>query len=283
MIGLRHWSITAALALSIMIAGCNADPLSPETSSRLERVYSDLPPERAVAVIQNLRSVGLYTGGLDTSWNPAIAEAINKAHFEIDYIDGNFDLATDGGAASFVTKLATIEGRAMLADALSYDLAAFTQVTAPSTTAQFKDDICFVEAGEYDRHGERIRLTVYQQRGRIAGINMVWDGWPGPGFPRYLPITFGEETVPLMTEYSQSLPITEARLFNVNGWWVTDGIKRSTNIRIENEDLGVIDLPTGDLYQTGMALTDCVQKHLPERQAPPEGDKPPNYDTFFPE
>ncbi|WP_373487978.1 hypothetical protein [Blastomonas sp.] len=151
----------------------------------------------------------------------------------------------------------------MLTDALSYDLPEFTRVTAPSTTAQVINGICVIEAGEYDRHGERVRLSFYQQRGRIAGINIIWDGWPGGWFPRYLPIKFGDDVVPLVTEYQQETPLIEARLFNVNGGWVTDGIKRSNNIRIEHKELGVIDLPTGDLYRTGKALTDCAQKHFP--------------------
>lgn len=42
----------------------------------------------------------LDDGALTATWSPDLAEAINQAHFELDFVSEEFDFETEAGLAS---------------------------------------------------------------------------------------------------------------------------------------------------------------------------------------
>ena len=62
----------------------------------------------------------------------------------------------------------------------------------------------------------------------------------------------------MMVEYDYVAPVTRATAFNVNGSWVIDAMKRADEVEIgEGGEIAPFVLPTGELYDTAMALEAC--------------------------
>lgn len=249
------------LILSSLVTGCEAEPLSPETEQRLERVYRDLPERQAIGIIQNLRFTGLYSGPLEKGWRPEMALAINQVHHELDMFDGHYDLSSYAGANAFLADLSTGRIRERLINELSVTIPQFTQISPPETQAHFKEGQCRVGGGRYERNGERVDLTFTYEKMNGA-VHMRWDGWPGGILP-HASVDFGSDSLPAMMGTDAHGNVTELNLFNLNNFWIVNLVKRGTQVSIKGEYLGEMKLPTGDLYQTGIALEKCVQKHFP--------------------
>ncbi|ANU08692.1 hypothetical protein A6F65_02411 [Paraurantiacibacter namhicola] len=223
----------------------------------LDRVYTDMPERQAVAVKQNLRITGLYKGELDTAYSPALGEAINQVHFDLDMVDDRYQLDNAADASGFLQSLASTSIRPSLINDLSVNPAEFVLVEAPGAEASPDGRGCSVSGGTYSRSGELIALRFHKQN-RQVGIEIVWDGWPSPVFPRILAVGFGDTGLPLMVEYEQDGPITNAYAFTDNGFWVTDAMKQADRLEIGPEsDIAPLELPTGSLYQAAKALENC--------------------------
>lgn len=248
----------ALLAITALtLIGCEAEPLTPEQNERLERVFSDMPHERATGVVQNMRFSGYYEGDLSLQWSPALAQAINQVHFDLDFVEERYDLETDGGAAALLQDLSYTDIRPRLASELMVDPAPFIQTDPISIEATSNGRKCSIAGGSYSRNGEMLHLTFYKVGGQ-AGFNLNWDGWPSSNFPRIISVRFGEQTLPMMVEYDYSAPVVHASVFNVNDHWVIDGMKRATELEIgEGTEIAPLKIPTGDLYQAALALDQC--------------------------
>lgn len=263
----------AIVATAFLVSGCEPEPLTPERAQRLETIYANMGQSAGIRVVQNLRYAGLYEGKTEAAWSPALAEAINKAHFAVDSVEGRYDLNTDSGASGFLDTLSTAAIRRELADGIAIEIATFEQFAPPSTEAMMEDGICYVGGGTYIRNGERLELAFYRTPGRQAGMSFTWDGLVGPAFPRFLAVTFGQESLLMNSEYRTSPPMADINLFNTNGNWVVNAIKQADRIAFEDRDIGIVDLPTGDLYRTGLALDGCFTSAVPREIDGDEADE----------
>lgn len=91
-------------------------------------------------------------------------------------------------------------------------------------------------------------------------MEMSWDGWPGPDFPRVIRVAFGDQELPMMTEYKVDTPKLYAQIFSVNDHWVFDGMMRANGIVIgEGTQIAPLELPTGELYDIAIALRECAE------------------------
>lgn len=256
-IKLRIRDLALASGALLALSACSAEPLTPEEEGTIKYVYLTLPEHQALAIKQNLRLTGLYRGELNADYTPELAEAINQVHFDLDLVDDRFQLDTEAGVAGFLQELASSAIGPRLVDDLSVDPAQFVQVRAPGSAADREGSKCIVDGGSYSRNGEMVNLTFYKLQGQV-GIELYWDGWPDVSFPRIIPVKFGNKTLPMMVEYERNGPATNADVFNVNGFWVTDAIKQSDSLEIGPEtEIAPLELPTGSLYQTGLALEGC--------------------------
>jgi hypothetical protein len=254
---LRFRGAVSCLLSAFALTACSAEPLSQETTARLERVFAGLPEAQADGVIQNLRMANLYRGELSRDWSPELANAINEAHYDLDFVDERHDLATDGGAAGFLQDLSSAAIRPRLVSEVDEGPADFVQTVKPGAAAIRTGRKCSISGGSYSRNGEMLHLIFYAMAGQ-AGVEIAWDGWPEPTFPRLLPVRFGDQTLPMMTQYESADSIVRANIFNVNGSWVIEGLKRATEIEIGPEaDIAPLVLPTGDLYAAGLAIDVC--------------------------
>lgn len=263
----------AIVATAFLVSGCEPEPLTPERTQRLESIYVDMGQSAGIRVVQNLRYAGLYEGETEAAWSPALAEAINKAHFAVDSLEGRYDLNTDSGASGFLDTLSTAAIRRELAEGIGIELAKFKQVRPPAMQAVMEGGTCYVSAGAYSRHGEQLELAFYRTPGRQAGLTMMWDGLVGPAFPRLLAVTFGQESLLMNSEYRTAPPMADINLFNTNGHWVVNAIKQADRIAFEDRDIGIVDLPTGDLYRTGLALDGCFTSAVPPEIDGDEADE----------
>ncbi|MCR2834353.1 hypothetical protein [Parerythrobacter lacustris] len=188
---------------------------------------------------------------------PELAQAINQGHFDLDLVEHRFQLDTEAGAAGFLQELASSANRPRLVDDLSVDRAQFVQTRVPGTVVEHEGSKSLVSGGSYSRNGEMVNLTFYKLQGQV-GIELYWDGWPDVSFPRIIPVKFGNKTLPKMVEYERNGPAANADAFNVNGYWVTDALKQADSLEIGSEtEIAPLELPTGSLYQTGLALESC--------------------------
>lgn len=245
--------------LALALSGCQAEPLSPQDEARLKRIFEEMPYDRLIGVIQNLRYGGLYQGELSPQWQPTLATAINEAHFQLDFVDGRYDLSTDSGASAFLQDLSQVAIRQRLATELMTEVPPFTVVAAPGTVARREGRKCIVSGGTYDRNGEELSIEFYQI-GRQVGIEFNWDGWPSSNFPRYLTGRFGDQEVPLLVDYEWAFSTIHADIFNTNGFWITDAMKRANELELGvGSEVAPLILPTGELYQTAVALEECSE------------------------
>jgi hypothetical protein len=252
----------AALTLLAMAGACSPEPLTPEQEQRISRIYLDMPERQRIGIQQNLRFAGLYSGDLDTDWPDTLGEAINTAHFELDLIDGNYPIDTDAGVASFLTALAGPEIRKRLRYELSTDLPQWVQISPAATEAEIVDNGCRVDGGVYERNGETIGLVFYRTRAG-AGVDFGWTGWPGAPLSPLFIVKYGEETWAMPGSVEQRDAVVNASLYNVNGSHIVSAIQRSTSITISGSSLTEpIEIPTGDLYQTGASLADCYSANF---------------------
>lgn len=262
--GLVNYKKLAQLAplLTITLMACSSDPLTPEEAARLQRVYAEMPQQSAVGVIKNLRYAGLYKGGLETNWSTPLAEAINEAHFELDYINEDYDLGTDAGAASFLMALSEVPIRQRFVDELSTPLPEFSRTIAAQQQASVDGGKCVIELGEFSRSGERLHVTLYSYGRSQAGLEVIWDGLVGGVFPRVIAVEFGDTSLPMNSSYEVKGSYLRANMFSTNGRWVTDAIKTATTIKFQGDDFGEVVLPAGDMYQVGPKLEECAANRL---------------------
>lgn len=250
--------LCAASALaSFLLVGCSPEPLTPEEESTLKLVYMTMPDHQAVAIKQNLRLTGLYQGELNLNFTPELAEAINQVHFDLNLVEQDFQLDSQSAASKFLQELASPSIRPRLVSELSTSPAEFVQTQPPSTELRREGRKCIVNGGTYSRSGEEISISFYKI-GRQAGIELTWDGWPGATFPRLIPVAFDDMTLPMMIEYQRDAPTVRADAFNENGSWVIDAMRQGEKIEIgPDTEIAPLELPTGDLYQTALALEGC--------------------------
>ncbi|KLE32403.1 hypothetical protein AAW00_13270 [Aurantiacibacter luteus] len=222
-------------------------------------MYGDLDDNRALGVVQNLRYGGLYQGPTTRIWNPQLAQAINQAHFDLDFIDEAYNFETEAGMAGFVRSLSYANIRPRLASELSAAPPEFQLLASPAQAASVVDGQCEIDGGSYGRAGEQMQVTFWA-RGRNAGIRVQWDGWPGGPLSPITVFGHGENAVPISTESVIHDGITKLEMFQQNGWWVTNMMQESDRIDLNlGDDAGEIILPSGDLYRTGMALEECAR------------------------
>lgn len=239
------------------LAACSAEPLTPDVEGRLKKVFAELPDEQALGVVQNLRMANLHKGELSRDWNAQLANAVNEAHFDLDFVDEQYNLSSDAGAAAFLQDLSSARIRPRLVAEVDEGPASFVQTVTPGVAAIEIGSKCSISGGSYSRNGEMIHLIFYEIAGQ-AGIEIAWDGWPSSSFPRLLPVRFGDQTLPMMTEYEIAQSVIHANIFNVNGRWVAEALKRAAEIEIGPEaEVSPLVLPTGDLYAVAMALEQC--------------------------
>jgi hypothetical protein len=251
-----------ALLVSVSLAGCEAEPLTPETADRLERVFANLPERDAIGVLQNLRMTGLYSGPIDMGWQPSVAEALNEVHFELDAFDGRYDLSTDAGANAFVTDMSSWRVRERLTEDLSIALPEYEQLVAPATDATFRNGECRVSGGRYSRNGELTELTFVYTR-RAGEARLLTDGLPGNVLiPMIVGVRFGEETLVTNLNSDSAGFVTRLSFFNSDNRMIIAALKRGNRFNVSQDALGEFDLPTGDLYETGLALERCVEQHF---------------------
>lgn len=256
---LRLQTAVACLIGFVSLTGCDAEPLTPDQESRLERLFADLDDRSAAGVVQNLRYGGLYDGALTRAWSPQLAAAINQAHFDLDFVDERYDFESEAGMASFLSDLSYAGIRPRLAGELTVEPPSFKLAQAPARSAVIRDGRCEVNGGSYQRNGEQINVTFWAE-GRDGGIDVTWNGWPNGVLP--LITTFGsdDEKFPMPLQYDYRLPVTHIRMFQENGWWVTNAVKHSKTIELNfGKEAGEILLPSGDLYQSGLALENCAR------------------------
>lgn len=256
-IKLRIRDLALASGAILALSACSAEPLTPEEEGTIKYVFLTLPEQQALAIKQNLRLTGLYSGELNANYTPELAEAINQVHFDLDLVDDRFQLDSEAEAAGFLQELASSEIRPRLIHDLSVSPAEFVQIRPPGETVEREGRKCTVDGGGYSRNGEIVNLTFYKID-RQVGIEFYWDGWPSPVFPRLLPVQFGDKSLPMMVSYERHDSAINADLFNVNGFWVTDALKQADSLEIGPEtEIAPLELPTGSLYQTGLALEGC--------------------------
>ena len=248
-----------AASLLFSLAACEAEPLTEIEEANLRSAFDDLPDARAYGVIQNLRFANLYSGDLSLEWSPALGSAINEAHFDLDFIDENYDLATNSGSAAFLQDLSRTRIRARLLREVDEGPGHFEQ-TEPVGIEPIKvGRKCTISGGSYSRNGERLHLIFYAV-GSQAGMEMSWDGWPGSDFPRVMSVAFGDQELPMMTEYQVDTPKLYAQIFSVNDHWVFDGMMRADRIVVgEGTQIAPLELPTGELYDATIALRECAE------------------------
>ena len=248
-----------AASLLFCLAACEADPLTDIEEANLRAAFDDLPGDRTYGVIQNLRFANLYSGGLSLEWSPALGSAISEAHFDLDFIDENYDLATHSGSAAFLQELSRTRIRARLLREVNEGPGHFEQTEPVGVEPIKAGRKCAISGGSYSRNGERPQLIIYAV-GSQAGMQMSWDGWPGSDFPRVMSVAFGDQELPMMTEYQVDTPKLYAQIFSVNDHWMFDGMMRASEIIIgEGTQIAPLELPTGELYDAAIALRECVE------------------------
>ncbi|MEZ5708585.1 MAG: hypothetical protein R3E02_04250 [Blastomonas sp.] len=256
-IKLRIRDLALASGAFFALSACSAEPLTPEEEGTIKYVYMTLPDHQALAIKQNLRLTGLYSGELNADYTTELAEAINQVHFDLDLVEDRFQLDTEAGAAGFLQELASSSIRPSLINDLSVSPAEFAQIRPPGDTVERDGRECSIDGGSYSRNGEVVNLAFYKVNGQ-AGIELYWDGWPSSVFPQLLPVKFGDKTLPMMVSYERHGSAINADIFNVNGFWVTDALKQADGLEIGPETkIAPLELPTGSLYQIGLALEGC--------------------------
>lgn len=248
-----------AAALALAVSGCGPEPLEPEQAARIERIYQEMPVEDRQGVIRNLRFAGVYSGPLNTAWKPAFADAINEVHWELDFLEDQWNLSTDAGTSSFLDALANTRIRQRIeSEVTSFD-PTFKQVSASSMVAERRGRSCVVDGGTYERHGETLHLEFFRNAG-LGGISISWDGATNADVPMLMSVKFGDTAIPLNRGAdSQDRGPMNTDFVTTNGFWVTDGMRHSDRIVINlDEDLGPIELPTGELYQGAKSLSGCA-------------------------
>lgn len=95
---------------------------------------------------------------------------------------------------------------------------------------------------------------------RDASIDVNWNGWPDGILPRITSFGSGDEKFPMPLNYDSRLPVTYIRMLQEHGWWVTNAVKHSDTIELDlGEEAREISLPSGDLYQSGLASEGCAR------------------------
>lgn len=62
----------------------------------------------------------------------------------------------------------------------------------------------------------------------------------------------------MMVEYDRNAPTIDAWLFSENGHWITGAMRQANSIELRSgSEVAPLALPTGDLYQTALALEKC--------------------------
>jgi hypothetical protein len=255
-IAVKRLASIGTVLVAALVAACEAPPLDPTTSARLERLYADLPERRAIGVIQNLRYVGLYDGSSDPVWSEALAQSLNQFHYRLDGFEGRYDLSTDAGAHAFLSDASG----AYIRDRLTSDFMTgdrqFVMVRPPRSGSYVDRGACVVDGGSYALDGEVVELEFRYGRD-LSTITIDWNGWPGgPTIDGrgYL----GEEWLGGVYTFAQQGEWTRVGFGNTNNFFLTQYMKRETYVRLQGDRMGAMLLPTGDLYAMAQSLEQCV-------------------------